>query len=192
MTKKILFGGSSLTPQQVLSEQFGAVYPSKVDTQDDGKKVLEAQVVVGYDPSTGKFVDQVVDNVYNPATSAFEAQRTPTVFKYAAASAAGNTAVWTPASGKKFRLMGFILVPSAGLAAAGQTLLKLTDGATDWGMDLLIYLPIAASIVAQAPIIVNLPGNGHLSTTADNVLNANLSAALTAGAFSITAWGTEE
>jgi hypothetical protein len=37
----------------------------------------------------------------------------PNVFKTATASAAGNTALWAPASGKKFRLMRFMIqVPS--------------------------------------------------------------------------------
>src|SRR5438105_5547002 len=33
--------------------------------------------------------------------------RTPNKFNHALATAAGNTAVWTPAAGKKFRLMRF-------------------------------------------------------------------------------------
>ena len=123
--------------------------------------------------------------------------RTPAVFHSAVATAAGNTAVWTPTSGKKFRLMRFMLVltDEAARAAAGDITVKFQDATTDIGIGLPVYVPAAA---IAAPIgeawssgWIDI-GNGYLSAAANNVLNVNLSAALTAGTFGVIAAGTEE
>ena len=45
--------------------------------------------------------------VYNNATGSFERLRTIQKFQTAAFATVAATAVWTPAAGKKFRLMGF-------------------------------------------------------------------------------------
>ena len=123
--------------------------------------------------------------------------RTPVIFHSAVVTASGNTAVWTPTSGKKFRLMRFMLVLTAEAkqATTGDLTVKFQDDTTDIGIGLPVYVPSAA---IAAPIgeawnsgWIDL-GNGYLSTTANNVLNVNLSAALTGGEFGIMVAGTEE
>ncbi|MGH9452365.1 MAG: hypothetical protein ACRD2O_00165 [Terriglobia bacterium] len=104
--------------------------------------------------------------------------RTPNIFKTIAAVAvtAGTpVAIWTPAAGKKFRLMGFML----SLTVAGSVILD--DSATE-----IIRTPLMAAGVGQsAPPM----GNGILSAAANNILKADVSAS---GSVSGFVYGTEE
>jgi hypothetical protein len=91
--------------------------------------------------------------------------RTPTTYKALAAVAIGSIAtVWTPASGKKFRLMGGSISVSAAVSilfednAAGATIIQLPKLAVD------------------TPYNFDL-GNGILSAAANNVLKATSSGA---------------
>ena len=114
--------------------------------------------------------------VWNGAT--WDRQRTPAVFKTIAAVAVTTgtpVAVWTPASGKKFRLMGFAL----SLSVAGAVLLK--DATAEF-----IRTPLmAAGIGLVSPNM----GNGYLSSAANNVLAIDASAN---GSVSGYVYGTEE
>jgi hypothetical protein len=129
--------------------------------------------------------------VFNGAT--FDRQRTTNIFKSATATAAGNTAIWTPAAGKKFRLMRVTmkLTNSATLATAGNLLAQLFDGAAGV-IGIANNWFVGASGNTQHQSYNFDLGNGYLSSAANNVLNVNLSAALTAGLLSITVAGTEE
>ena len=129
---------------------------------------------------------------YNPATPIVESVRTPTKFKHVLCTTAAATALWTPAGGKKFRIMGYVICPDAGLAAAGIQLITFLDQAAAITIAHQTYLPIAASIAHQVPIVVALPGNGYISAVADNVLNVTMTSNVTAGAVSIFVYGTEE
>lgn len=125
--------------------------------------------------------------------SSWDRKRTSNVFKSVTATAAGNTAVWTPAAGKKFRLMKVYLkvTSNSTLAAAGILLAQLFDGAAGViGVADNVFIPGSGNQVHQ-DYQFDL-GNGYLSAAANNVLNINLSAALTAGVVSITVSGTEE
>lgn len=171
-------------PDSFFSERVSRLYPSKSRDSREGKGVeIETQVVV---PLTW------VPSVSPSPSGRLEVMRSPTAFKSVAAMAVGATALWTPAAGKSFRVLGFVIVPSGGLAAAGPQVISLQDGGASFGIDIQTYLPIAASVVAQSPICVSLPGNGYLSAAPGNVLSVNLSAAVTAGAVSVSVWGTEE
>jgi len=123
------------------------------------------------------------------------AQRTPNVFKTAVATALGDTAVWTPAAGKKFRLMRFLIqvTANAALAAGGLLEILLRDATTATGLAHSYFVPGAAGTVfgEQGGTWIDL-GNGFLSAAANNVLNVNLSVALTAGEVRVVACGTEE
>lgn len=117
--------------------------------------------------------------------------RSANVFKSVLATASGNTTVWTPTAGKKFRLMGYTLSIAGTLAATGVELLKLTDAA-------------AGTVIAQhqATITITTPtgdtqigadlGNGFLSGAVNNALVVNLSATISGGGAVVNAWGTEE
>jgi hypothetical protein len=54
------------------------------------------------------------------------------------------------------------------------------------------YAVAGAAVVSNQVIPFTFPGNGFPSAAANNVLEANLSAAITAGAVRIQVWGTEE
>jgi hypothetical protein len=123
----------------------------------------------------------------------FERLRTPVIFKSTPISAVGSTAVWTPAGGKKFRLMAYMIeVPGgATLAALGIETIALLDAAGAIGISHQISLPNAADAVNRSSPWVIL-GNGILSAVANNVLNGNLATVLAAGAIVVHTAGTEE
>lgn len=95
---------------------------------------------------------------YNGAT--WDRLRAANVFKFVDALAiTGEATVWTPAAGKKFRVLGYHLSASV----AGNVLIK--DGSS--GSTILV-IPSGAG---GAGVHVTL-GNGLLSATADNLLRA--------------------
>lgn len=132
------------------------------------------------------------------ATNTLVYQRIPTKFNTAIATNAGNTAAWTPAAGKKFRLMRYQLelTENATLAVAALITVKFQDNVTDFGFQHDQLIPAAAGAVAGEAWRsgwIDL-GNGYLSLVANNVLNFNISGAanLTAGQFRVNTCGTEE
>lgn len=121
--------------------------------------------------------------------AAWDRVRIANVFKNVVATAAGNTAVWTPTAGKKFRLMGYTLSIAGTLAATGVNVLQLRDNAT-------VIARHGATVTLTTPtgdtqIGVDL-GQGILSSTINNVLNVNLGTAMATGGVYVNAWGTEE
>jgi hypothetical protein len=124
----------------------------------------------------------------------------PNVFKTAQASALGNTALWTPASGKKFRLMRFMIqIPAnVSIAARGVLTIGLQDNTTDLKLTFDTYIGQTAPVETASSEQPNFNtswidlGNGILSAAANNVLNINLSAVLAAGNVRVTCCGTEE
>lgn len=121
--------------------------------------------------------------------------RTPSIAKTASVTAAGNTTIWTPASGKKFRLMRLmVMVTSNAITGAGAIeVITFFDDTTDLGIGLSVYVPAAATATIA---LLTTPwldfGNGMLSTAPDNVLRMNLGTALTGGVCRVTCVGTEE
>jgi len=104
--------------------------------------------------------------------------RVPTTFKtIAAVSVTAGTAVtvWTPTTGKKFRLMGYML----GCSVAGGII--LLDQAAEIMRQLV---PANVSIANPATM-----GNGVLSAAANNLLRVNVTAT---GVVSGYVFGTEE
>lgn len=128
----------------------------------------------------------------------YDFARTPTVWPNAVfATAAGDTTLWTPASGKKFRLLWFMMQLPLGttMAAAGTLTQILKDGATQIGPFVFSdYLPntTPTNAIGDNHTTIILPGNGYLSSTVNNALVVNLSAALTAGGARWCVAGTEE
>src|SRR5574340_1320349 len=139
----------------------------------------------------------VVPGGYTDGAETFASPRFPNIFKTASVTATGNTALWTPTSGKKFRLLRFlvILTGNATLGAAAVLTVKFQDATTDIGLSFDMYVPTSAGTNAGDAFVspwVDIGPLGYISTTANNVLNVNLSAALTAGNVRVTAIGTEE
>lgn len=106
------------------------------------------------------------------------AQYFPTTWTDLAVVALGSiVTVWTPATGKKFRLLGF----SISVSAAANVLLEDNAAAT--------FIFRTPKLVADTPYTFILPGRGYLSTAANNVLKATSSAAANGTG---TFFGTEE
>lgn len=125
-------------------------------------------------------------------------QRFPNVFKTVSATASGNTAVWTPTSGKKFRLMRFCvsLTSNVAISSGAVVTVKFQDATTDTAFFWSVFVPTTAVTTGAGDSFVSpwidLGGAGFLSAAANNVLNVNLSATLTSGACRVMAAGTEE
>lgn len=121
--------------------------------------------------------------------------RTPNTFKTVSATASGNTALWTPASGKKFRLMRYMMqiTSNATLVSGAVLIVDLQDSSTTTNQTHSVFVPTVS--VAVTPLFstdwIDL-GNGVLSTTANNILNINLSVALATGVCRVLVCGTEE
>ena len=128
-------------------------------------------------------------------SAVFTAVRDVDVFHSSAATASGNTAVWTPTAGLKFyfQCLGVDVTGDAKAASAGDLVITLQDGTTAIpGFQWEVAIPTTAG---SSGMLYSSPGvcfaNGYQSTTANNVLNVNLSFALTGGAVVVRAWGTE-
>lgn len=116
-----------------------------------------------------------------------EFARTPIIWKAASANAINTTALWTPTGGKKFRLMGFSwAIPSTATSVGGSIVSLLDSAAT------VCYVAAIGTTTGAQSGCVNFAANGYLSAATDQVLYMQLSAAFTAGAIYMTAWGTEE
>lgn len=138
----------------------------------------------------------------NATLQGWSKARTPTIFKTASvsATASGNTAVWTPGSGNKFRLLGFVIT-AQGLSAtaAGVLTVSLQDGTSGITFGTFdVDIPATAGLITGVSNIsaswIPMGAFGILSAAANNVLNFNVSATLTGatGTFRINACGTEE
>lgn len=124
--------------------------------------------------------------------TSFDRVRVANVFKSVAATAAGNTAVWTPAAGKKFRLMGYSISIAGTVTVALVNLIKLTDAPAGTIIAQNNAAVGAAVIAGGDTQIENNLGQGFLSALANNVLTVNLSSAMLTGSVIVNAWGTEE
>jgi hypothetical protein len=122
--------------------------------------------------------------------------RTPNVFKTATATAAGSLAVWTPAAGKKFRLMAYEIevTANASLAAGGINTFTWLDAAAAIGLTHSDFEPTTAVTTGEVGYSTGwiTLGNGYLSSAANNVLNLSILTALVTGALRVNAIGTEE
>lgn len=116
---------------------------------------------------------------FNGAT--FDRQRVGKVYKhieYLNLADNTGTTVWTPATGKKFRLMGV----SVSSSAAGRLALRDNSSGTDY---------IARFLYNAADTKTFDFGNGYVSLAANNVLEIRNNSG-TAVSIWVTAWGTEE
>lgn len=120
---------------------------------------------------------------------------TPNVYKTVIATASGNTALWTPTSGKRFQLMRYIMDATEDIttSVAGDITISFQDATTPLNIAVDVFVPSTASPNAGAAYSsgwVDL-GTGILSAAINNVLNVNLSAALTSGRVRVNVAGIE-
>lgn len=126
---------------------------------------------------------------FNGAT--WDRVRIANVFKSVAATAIGNTTVWTPQSGKRFRLLAWRLSVAGTLAADGTQVIQLRDGGVT------ILSRSGANVAAALPsgdtqIGADYGGEGILGSAPNSTLVINLGTAMASGAVYIDVWGTEE
>lgn len=95
---------------------------------------------------------------------------------------AGSTAVWTPGTGNKFRLLEFVVSLTGDASPTGSNKIELLDGST-----------VIWSAYLSAGEKLRIPLNaGILSAAANDVLSVNLGTALTAGWLNCSTVGLEE
>jgi len=108
----------------------------------------------------------------------------PYVFKPIKAlsiTAATPAPIWTPATGKRFRLLGFCVLPT--VANVGI----LFEDATGGGNEFLRFPPTAAVSTAQVPVSLGI--YGYLSTAVNNALYLDVTITSTVSGY---VFGTEE
>jgi hypothetical protein len=137
------------------------------------------------DNKTPSNVLETVPGLYDG--SSVDRQRGPSIFKpfnaqaVAVSSANTPTAIWTPAAGTKFRLMGYWFSTTVAAGLIFHDLASVGSGGV-----MPIPSPVyAAAGVIQSPAI----GNGVLSAAANNKLWIDATVATTLTGF---VWGTEE
>ena len=131
------------------------------------------------------------------AKSGWSKARTPTVFNTAQATLLGNTAVWTPAPGNKFRLLKLLVqvTNNASLASGGVLTINFQDATTSINISFDVFVPTTAVTTTIGDGLeqeLDLGQFGILSAAANNALNVNLSVALATGNVRVIAMGTEE
>jgi hypothetical protein len=127
-------------------------------------------------------------------------QHAPDKFHIAGAVSAGNTALWIPSAGKKFRLLTVRIQPSpdafiSTAPGSGQSVLvDLLDGTISLNVQTVFWIPknLPASPVNILPMEIDLGTIGYLSQAIGNVLYVNLPVTLTTGFMRVEAFGTEE
>lgn len=155
----------------------GSIIPQDVNSTFLTLVPSDAMVPVAGGSSGASFgIMPTADMIWTGAQ--FDRMRMPSVYKTVSATViTSETTIWTPASGKKFRLMGFMI--SQGVATGAITLKDNTAGTT------IFVIPQQTVGVA---ILCSL-GNGILSAAANNVLTATGASTET---ITGTFWGTEE
>jgi hypothetical protein len=131
------------------------------------------------------------------ARQGWSKMRTPTVFRTVQATASGNTAVWTPGTGNKFRLLKLFveLTDNGSLASGGVLTINFQDATTSINISFDVFVPTTAVTTVIGDGLeqeLDLGAFGILSAAANNVLNVNLSSALATGNVRVIAMGTEE
>lgn len=120
--------------------------------------------------------------------------RNPNVVKTVATQASGDTSLWAPGSGNRWRLqrVKFDLSGDAAISGGGVLTIALRDGTTAIGVTQSPYVPGTGgtALGGWSSDWIDL-GNGIQSAANNQDLNVNLSAALTAGFCRVLACGTQ-
>lgn len=135
----------------------------------------------------------VAAQLYGWNGTSFDRVRLANVSNTVVATAAGATPVWTPSSGKKFRLLGYTIDVAGTMAATGVQTLQLQDDATTFKNHLAEVIETTTVSISNSTTNIGADlGQGYLSTAADNVLNLVLGTDMATGGVAINVWGTEE
>lgn len=128
--------------------------------------------------------------------TSWDRHRLPKIFKSITTQASGDTAVWTPTSGKRWQLLKFQLFATADAAqsSGGVITVTLRDVTTSTGLAIPVYVPTTGgtALGGWSSGWIDVGPYGVRAAAINTNLNVNLSAALTAGAIGVIACGTEE
>ena len=141
-----------------------------LDERGSGPATVDAQVQAGYstrfylqppnDALAGVRGAESLSYLYGFNGATFDRMRVQSkITPVSLGAGTTETTIWTPQSGRKFRLMGFVLNASAG------TLLTFKDNTAG---TTIFTLTVPANVPTQ--ITPDLLGNGYLSATINNVL----------------------
>ncbi len=167
--------------------QYARVEGTRVEP--NGSTTLPATVVTPmlYKPEPGGATTRVGDGM-----PTYEPQRTMTMLLDSGAiTSAGNTPMWTPVAGKRYRLMGFSVVVDPATTTTSGVVVTLTDSVSGQVLDNVIILGTGA-LTAPFRAAGILPSNGFLSPYQDSVLLVTLSSGLLTGQIRVNVWGCEE
>lgn len=125
-----------------------------------------------------------------------ERVRIPVIFKTLAKSSSGTTALWTPTSGKKFRLQkyNFYVSGDARYNADTAVFIQFRDQSTSlpqFRHELFVPGVALNKFGGYISKWIDL-GNGYLSSTINNSLMLELGLPLTTGFIRVNVCGTEE
>lgn len=187
--KKIIVNRALNWPSINLSEATKSVF---FQTDDEGN--IQAVAVIPIDPTGTTIISGVRANkwVYNNITNNSEIARTPTVWK-TGSGLTSTTTIWTPAATAKIRVMGGFICLSKDAACAGAFAIGIYDAAA--AANVVNFQISNAALVATGQtqyFPFSFPENGYLQPVIGQVFQAVISAALTAGSFSVGLWGCEE
>lgn len=137
-------------------------------------------------PGLGGIVNR--NQGFNGAT--YDRIRAANTFKTTAATALGESTVWTPAVGKKFRIMGGTISVCGTLAALAVQTIQLLDG-TGGAIIAQFNAAVGATVSGDTQIPFSFE-NGFLSAAANNALIVKLGTAMASGSVAVNTFGTEE
>lgn len=191
-------------PMTVTSSNGGSFSVQSASTpQTIADNLTATSIFTGSDGSNRPLY--VADSVYGGAFSGaadavrqgWSKMRAPTVFKTVQATASGNTVVWTPGTGNKFRILRLFVqvTDNASLSSGAVLTIDFRDATVTTGITIDIFVPttpVTTTVGNGLNQVIDLGPFGILSSAINNALNVNLSAALATGNVRVVAMGTEE
>jgi hypothetical protein len=159
------------------------------DFRVSGKTWTSGVAIIEIDPWTPPLAPMITGSNGTPQQA-----HAPDTFNTIQASAAGNTVVWTPATGKRFRLLKVWIQPQTDstLPADADLFVELRDRSVPIGVTTSFYILKKFDGTEFPPFEQDLGPIGYLSTAVNNLLQVHLSAALSSGGFRVNVMGTEE
>lgn len=124
--------------------------------------------------------------------------RVPTVFRTVSATASGNTAVWTAATGNKWRLLRYKIevTANASVASGGVITVKFQDVTTDINLTHSVFVP-TTGLTTNIDTYwtsewTDIGPFGILAAATATALNINLGSTLATGVCRVIVCGVEE
>lgn len=154
---------------------------------DSAGGFTEIDPAAGEDRHTAQVAASIMFGIPAPDLPA-QPIRVANIFRTVVADTAGDTTIWTPAAGRRFRLMGYAISVAGTVASLGVQTIALSDSSDTFANHLAA---VGATVLGDSQLGADL-GQGALSQTADDPLVITLGTTMTAGGVAVNVWGTEE